>query len=252
MKVTFIGHSTCLLEIAGKRILTDPVWAKRIFFIKRLQEPGMTMEEALPIDMVLLSHAHFDHLHVRTIKKLDRSTPIICAKHMAKLFYVWGFSRIYELDWWQMIEVDGLKITAVPAEHFGGRWQFWDKLMGYSGYVIGTDQKQIYFAGDTGYGDFFKTIGELFKLQVALLPIAAYAGPGKIDFHDVHMNPENAVQAFKDLQAEHFVPIHFGAFRLSTEPIEEPEQWLREVAQEYALNGQLRILEPGQTFEIKS
>lgn len=239
-----------MIEIASKRIMTDPIWAKRIFFIKRLQQPGITLDEAIPVDLVLLSHGHFDHLHARTVKMLDRQTPVICAKRMSRLIRSWGFKKVYELDWWQMIEIIGLKITAVPAEHFGGRWQFWDKLMGYCGFMITSAKEQIYFAGDTGYGDFLKTIGEVFNPQLALLPIGAYAGPGKLDFLDVHMNPEQAVRAFHDVKARHMIPIHFGTYRLSTEPIEEPEEWLRELAHEQQLNGRLHILRPGEAFEF--
>lgn len=248
MKVTFIGHATCLIEIGGKKILTDPVWAKRIFFIKRQQAPGLPLSEVLPIDLVLISHAHFDHFDVPTLKKINRNAIIICAKNIARLLRAIGFKQVYDLDWWQAIDILGFKITAVPAKHFGGRWQFWDRLLGYCGYVVSTVKEQIYFAGDTAYADFFKTMKEVFNIDVALLPIGAYEGPGTVDFRHIHMDPQQALVAFMELKPRYMIPIHFGTYRLSSEPMDEPESWMKELAFDHGISDKLKVLKPGENF----
>lgn len=248
MKVTFIGHATCLIEIGGKKILTDPIWANRIFFIKRLQKPGVTLEEILPVDLVLISHAHFDHFNVPTLKKINRDAVVVCAKNIARLLRAIGFQNVFDLDWWQVIEIIGLRITAVPAKHFGGRWQFWDRLLGYCGYVVSSVKENIYFAGDTAYDSFLETMRDVFTLDLALLPIGAYEGPGSVHFRHIHMDPPQALRAFQTLQPKYMIPIHFGTYKLSSEPIHEPEEWIKELAQEHGIRDQLKILKSGETF----
>ena len=248
MQITYIGHATCLIEIAGKRILTDPIWANRIFFIKRIQKPGLELEEVLPVDLVLLSHAHFDHFDSGTLKKISKNTPVICAKHMARLLKRRGFKHIHELDWLEQIELLGLKITALPAKHFGGRWQFWDRWLGYCGYMISSLKETIFFAGDTAYFGVFKTLAEHFKIDVAILPIGAYQGPGRADFRNVHMDPNQAMQAFLELKAKFFVPMHYCTYKLSLEPMAEPETWLRDLAKEKDIEEKIKILKPGENF----
>ena len=250
MKITFIGHATCLIEIAGKRILTDPIWAKRVWFFKRLQKPGLTINQVLPIDLVLLSHAHFDHFDSGTLKKINKDTPVVCAKHLARLLKRRGFKHIYELDWLEQIELLGLKITALPAKHFGGRWQFWDRWLGFCGYMIASAKETVYFAGDTAYFGVFKILAEHFNIDAAILPIGAYQGPGKADFRKVHMDPAQAMNAFLDLKAKFFVPMHYCTYKLSVEPVGEPEAWLRKLSQDRGLSDRVKILRPGEKFML--
>jgi L-ascorbate metabolism protein UlaG (beta-lactamase superfamily) len=247
--VTFIGHSSFFLQMAGKNILVDPNFARWIFVLKRLRRPGLKLRDLPPIDAVLISHAHFDHLHRPSLRAIARLTrwqsgkrpTIIVPRNVRDLVRDLGYSRITELDWWGSTALGGVEITHVPARHWGAR-MLRDMHRGYGGYVLRAGKHSLYHAGDTAYFDGFREIGARLQPEVALLPIGAYHPDS---YRSVHTSPEDAVQAFVDLGARWMVPMHYGTFRLSYEPIDEPVKRLRADAQRRGIEKKICVLEEG-------
>jgi L-ascorbate metabolism protein UlaG (beta-lactamase superfamily) len=251
MGITFIGHSSFFLQIGGKNILVDPNFARWIFVLKRLKRPGLRLRDLPPIDAVLVSHAHFDHLHRPSLRAIARLTRrrvgkrplIIVPRSVRDLVCDLGYSRTIELDWWGELRLGGVTITHVPARHWGAR-MLRDTQRGYGGFVLRAQGQSIYHAGDTAYFDGFREIGERLHPEVALLPIGAYH---PASFRSVHTSPEDAVQAFVDLGARWMVPMHYGSFRLSYEPMDEPLQRLKLEAQQRGIEKKICVLEEGLT-----
>jgi len=249
--VTFIGHSSFFLQMGGKNILVDPNFARWIFVLKRLRRPGLRLRDLPPIDAVLVSHAHFDHLHrpsLRAIARLSRRKSgkrpaIIVARQVRDLVSDLGYGSILELDWWQSVTLGNLEITHVPARHWGAR-VVRDTHRGYGGFVLRSGKHSLYHAGDTAYFDGFREIGQRLKPDVALLPIGAYYPDS---FRRVHTSPEDAVQAFLDLGARWMVPMHYGTFRLSYEPMDEPVPRLLADARQRGIERKICVLEEGVT-----
>jgi L-ascorbate metabolism protein UlaG (beta-lactamase superfamily) len=249
--VTFIGHSSFFLQIGGKNLLVDPNFARWIFVLKRLRRPGLRLRDLPAIDAVLISHAHFDHLHrpsLRAIawltrRKTGKRPMIIVPRHVRDLVSDLGYGRIGELDWWQSFQLGKAEIIHVPARHWGARIVR-DVHRGYGGYVLRSGEHSIYHAGDTAYFDGFREIGERLKPEIALLPIGAYHPDS---FRRVHTSPEDAVQAFLDLGAHWMVPMHYGTFRLSYEPVDEPAQRLKADAKRRGIERNICVLEEGVT-----
>jgi len=249
--VTFIGHSSFFLQIAGKNILVDPNFARWIFVLKRLRRPGLRLRDLPPIDAVLVSHAHFDHLHRPSLRAIARLTrrrsgkrPVIVVPHHVRdLVSDLGYGRIVELDWWEELRLGHLEVTHVPSRHWGARI-LRDMYRGYGGYVLRAGQHSLYHAGDTAYFDGFREIGERLRPEVALLPIGAYRPDS---YRAMHTSPEDAVQAFVDLGARCMVPMHYGTFRLSHEPVEEPLQRLKLEAKRRRIEKKICVLEEGVT-----
>jgi L-ascorbate metabolism protein UlaG (beta-lactamase superfamily) len=254
--VTFIGHSSFFLQMAGKNILVDPNFARWIFVLKRLRRPGLRLRDLPPIDAVLVSHAHFDHLHrpsLRAIARLTRRRSgkrpvIVVPRYLRDLVSDLGYGRIVELDWWEELRLGHLEITHVPSRHWGARI-LRDMYRGYGGYVLRAGQHSLYHAGDTAYFDGFREIGERLRPDVALLPIGAYRPDS---YRAMHTSPEDAVQAFVDLGARCMVPMHYGTFRLSHEPMEEPLQRLKLEARRRRIEKKICVLEEGVVSERKS
>ena len=249
--LTFIGHSSFLLQIGGKNLIIDPNFARWIFILKRLRRPGLRLRDLPPIDAVLVSHAHFDHLHrpsLRTIasltwRKSGKRPLIIVPKHLHDLVGDLGFSRVVEMDWWQSFHLGSLEITHTPSRHWGAR-VIRDVHRGYGGFVIRSGRHSVYHAGDTAYFDGFSEIGGRLRPELALLPIGAYH---PASFRNVHTSPEDAVQAFRDLGARWLVPMHYGTFRLSYEPVDEPVPRLLASAAEQGILDQVCVLQEGIT-----
>jgi L-ascorbate metabolism protein UlaG (beta-lactamase superfamily) len=249
--VTFIGHSSFLIQMGGKNLVIDPNFAKWIFILKRLRRPGLRMRDLPPIDAVLVTHAHFDHLHrpsLRTIARLTRRKSgkrpvIIVPRHLRDLVADLGFSRIIELDWWQSLQLGSLEITHVPSRHWGAR-VIRDVHRGYGGYVLRSGEHSLYHAGDTAYFDGFAEIGSRFHPKLALLPIGAYH---PASFRNVHTSPEDALQAFQDVGSRWMIPMHYGTFRLSYEPVDEPIPRLLRGAQQLGILDKVQVLEEGVT-----
>jgi len=249
--VTFIGHSSFFLQIGGKNIVIDPNFAQWIFVLKRLRHPGLRMRDLPPIDAVLVSHAHFDHLHrpsLRTIANLTRRQSgkrpvIVVPRHVRDLVGDLGFSRVVELEWWQSFQLGSVEVVHTPSRHWGAR-VVKDVHRGYGGYVLRLGNHSVYHAGDTAYFDGFTEIGERLQPELALLPIGAYY---PASFRNVHTSPEDAVRAFLDLGARWMVPMHYGSFRLSYEPIDEPVPRLLAAAKQSGIESKICVLEEGVT-----
>lgn len=222
-KVTWVGHATFLVEAGGKAILTDPVWSgKLIGGIRRATQPGVEWHDLPPIDAIAISHNHYDHLDWPTIRRLPRDTLCLVPLGLGRWFRRRRFTNVIEHDWWQATRVGTLSVEFVPAHHWSRRGLFDTNTSLWGGWVITPqDGATTYFAGDSGYGDCFAQIaGRHPRIDIALLPIGAY-NPRWYLQH-VHMDPHEAVQAFGDLNARVMVPMHWGTFRLSHEPILEP------------------------------
>ena len=239
LRVTFVNHTTVLLQTHGVNILTDPIWSERCgpvswFGPRRFRPPGIRFEDLPPIDIVLLSHNHYDHCDLPTLKRLART-------HQPKLVVPLG-NRVFlerrgvpvvqELDWWDATRIGELTITAIPVRHFSGRGLFDRDRSLWCGYGIETPSGSICFAADTGYGEQFTEIrGRFGTPRLALLPIGAFRPEWFMS--RVHMSPEQALHAHFDLGAQTSVATHFGTFQLAddgeTEPVERIAAALREV-----------------------
>ena len=249
--VTFIGHASFFVQIGGRSVVIDPNFARWLFVLKRLRRPGLRIADLPAIDVVLVTHAHFDHLHRPSLRAIvhhtrrltGRAPTLVIPHHVFDLVSDLGFDQIIELDWWNHYRHEGLTVTHVPSRHWGARI-LKDSHRGYGGYVLQSEKHSLYHAGDTAYFAGFREIGKRLAPEVALLPIGAY---NPEQFRNVHTNPEDATRAFLDLHARWMVPMHYGSFRLSHEPIDEPLQLLEKEAKSAGIEDQVVVLEEGVT-----
>jgi L-ascorbate metabolism protein UlaG (beta-lactamase superfamily) len=251
LALTFIGHSGFFLQMGGKNVVVDPNFARWLFLLKRLRNPGLRIRDLPAIDYVLVTHAHFDHLHRPSLRAIARATQrrgeqpprIIVPRHVGEIVERLGFREVIELDWWEHHHDHGLRVTHVPARHWGAR-MLRDFHRGFGGYVLHAGEHSVYHAGDTAYFDGFHEIGRRLQPEIALLPIGAYHPPS---FRNVHTSPEDAVQAFVDLGARWLVPMHYGTFKLSHEPMDEPLRLLSHHSHEKGVHNQVAVLKEGVT-----
>lgn len=214
IKITPIIHASVLIQLPGLNIITDPIWSERaspFSFIgpKRVYEPPIKLQDLPPIDLVLISHNHYDHLDIKTLKEIKKlyDPEFISGLGNKAYLQTLGLDKVKELDWWQSYE----GITFLPAQHFSGRGLFDRNNTLWGGFLIKTKDSYVYFAGDTGYGRFFKDIYLKFGApKVAILPIGAFMPRNFMK--SMHMNPDDAVHAMQDLHAEHAIGIHFDSF----------------------------------------
>ncbi len=238
-----VNHATVLIQTATLNILTDPIWSERTSPLRwvgprRVCPPGLAFDQLPPIDVVLLSHNHYDHLDLDTLQRLEeRDQPrILAGLGNAAFLKSFGFSRVDDLDWWQRLQVKGTPIHFVPGRHFSSRGLSDRYKTLWGGFVIENIGAPIYFAGDTGYGRHFRMIREKFgPMDLSFLPIGAYEP--RWFMRDVHMNPQEAVQAHRDLDSRKSVGIHFGTFQLTDEAIDAP-------ARDLAISRQAQRLSP--------
>jgi L-ascorbate metabolism protein UlaG (beta-lactamase superfamily) len=249
--ITWIGHSSFLIEIAGKRILVDPVFASYLVVLKRRRKPGVRLRDVPPIDLVLLTHAHMDHLNlpslggiVRINRRHGAPAPVaIVPKGVQDLVGKFGFREVRALEPWASTTLGSLTITMTPGRHWGAR-MFNDTERGFGGYVVESGGRSVYHSGDTAYFPGFAAIGQRLHPEIALLPIGAYFPDS---FRSVHTSPEDALQAFHDLRAQIMIPMHYGTFRLSLEPMEEPPKRLLTAAISAGVADRISLLEEGRT-----
>lgn len=239
--VTWIGHASFLLQFTDLNVLIDPNFANWLFFLKRVRRAGLHIKDLPAAEVILLTHAHFDHLHKPTLRRLPGPRIAIAPWGVAELTRGLGFDRVIELEWWESFTRRGLQVSLTPSKHWGAR-TLGDHHRGYGGFLIEHQGRRLYHAGDSAYFEGFKEIGRRGKPEIAMLPIGAYEPEG---LRRVHMGPEDALQAFRELEARWLVPMHYGTFRLSFEDLEEPPRRLRELARRAGLASHLRILEEG-------
>jgi L-ascorbate metabolism protein UlaG (beta-lactamase superfamily) len=258
LRVTWMGHSTLLLEIDGFTILTDPVWSRRASFVsfagpKRFYPPTLALKELPPIDAVLLSHDHYDHLDRATIEQLavllkENRTRFVASLGLRNLLESWGVApqKITELNWGQSTNLGSdFSITATPARHFSGR-SLWNRNATlWSSFVIRGPRHNIFFGADSGMFPGFRDIGNAYgPFDLTMLEIGAYDA----DWPDVHMGPIHAAQAHLDLRGKLLLPIHWGLFNLAFHPWREPIERLVKVAREK--NVSLFLPSPGAPHDV--
>ena len=259
LTVTWIGHSTLLIQLGGINILTDPMWSARaspVRFLgpRRWVAPPVALDALPPIDVIVQSHNHYDHLDDRTVRALARLQPYarwLVPLGLRDFVMARGARAVTECDWWQDATVGSVRFTCTPAQHFSSRglgdrgdtlWCGWAMAARGAG--------RVYFAGDTGHHPEFATIGERCgPFDVAFLPIGAYEPRWFMRY--VHMNPEEAVAAFRALHARTLVPIHWGTFKLTDEAMDEPPVRTRAAWQDAGLAAAgYRQLLHGETFAL--
>lgn len=253
---TWIGHSTLLLQIEGMNILTDPVWSERaspFSFIgpKRFAPPGVALKDLPPIDVVLISHDHYDHLDRSTIEKLGNKPLYLIPLGVSEILERWGITNYEELDWWDSFTFNQTKFICTPTQHFSGRNPLQANSNLWASWVVKSRTASFYYGGDSGYFPGFAEIGQKYgPFDLAALPIGAYHP--RWFMSPMHMSPDQAVQAFLDLQAKKFIPIHWGVFQMADEPLDEPPKVLQSEIARRELDAQdFLILKHGETRVIR-
>jgi L-ascorbate metabolism protein UlaG (beta-lactamase superfamily) len=231
---TSIGHATFLVQTPAGNILTDPLFSERASPVqwigpRRVRPPAVRFDDLPPIATVLLSHNHYDHCDLRTLRRLARrfDPVVVTPLGNARLVRSAGIRRVEELDWWDELRLGAVSIVATPAHHFSARTPFDKNRALWSGFLVDAGGLRIYFAGDTAYAPFFREVAQRFApIDLALIPIGAYEP--RWFMHVVHMNPDEAVRAHLDLGAPRSIGMHFGTFQLTTEGMDEPVRALAE------------------------
>ncbi|WP_138494778.1 MBL fold metallo-hydrolase [Paenibacillus pinistramenti] len=255
--LTWIGHSTFFIQYEGVNIVTDPVWAPRMGFQRRLGSPGVPISDVPEVDLILISHSHYDHMHVSSIRRLyGPNTELIVPSGLKRKMERKGFRRCREMSWWERLSVKGFELSFVPSQHWTRRTPFDTNSSHWGGFVLepGPNRKAaqppvIYFAGDSGYFAGFKEIGSRFNIDVALIPIGAYEPEWFMT--PQHTTPEEGVQAFLDVQAKMMVPMHYGTFRLADDTAREALDRLEQDRLKRGLSEeQIRVVIHGETLRL--
>lgn len=242
-RATWIGHSSVLLQIGGLNVITDPVFSERASPVqwagpRRVMAPGVGLHALPPIDVVLMSHNHYDHFDtsaVRHLAKANQHAVFVAPLGVGALLKRCGAHHVVELDWWQSAEVRGMTVSATPARHFSGRWLTDRNKTLWSGFALTHGNWRGYFVGDTAYHDQFADVGDKYgPFDFVMMPIGAYEP--RWFMGRVHVDPAQAVQAFADVVSAHphatlplMLGIHWGTFRLTDEPMDEPPRQTREL-----------------------
>lgn len=252
LRVTWLGHSTLLIEIDGYRVLTDPVWGKRaspssLAGPKRFQPVPVALKALPPVDLVIVSHDHYDHLDYPTIRELAKTqVPFVTSLGVGAHLEAFGVApeRITELDWWESLNLRGLEVTAAPSQHFSGRGLKDRNTTLWSSFVMRTDRHKVFFSGDTGLTTEYERIRErLGPFDLVMLEVGAFHPA----WGDMHLGPENAITAATLLGGGAFLPIHWGTFALAMHAWDQPAEVLHELAPK----SNVRLLMPrlGQAVE---
>jgi N-acyl-phosphatidylethanolamine-hydrolysing phospholipase D len=253
--VTWIGHSTVLVQMDGVTFLTDPIWSDTAgpasgLGARRLVPPPLALDDLPPIDFVVVSHSHYDHADLPTLRTLaERGARIFVPLRLGKVLRDEGITAVTELDWWESAPFERLTVHCVPARHWSRRGLFDENETLWSGWVVAGPTRRFYFAGDTGTTASFATIGErLGPFGLAALPIGAYEPVAMMQ--TVHLNPEEAVSAALEVRAERVLAVHWGTFDLTDEPPDQPPARLhREVARRGLDGTRFRTPPLGETQE---
>lgn len=288
LRATYLGHASVLLESGGLAVITDPIFSDKIFWIRRRALLPLAPTSLPPLAAIFVTHAHYDHLDLPSYKYFSQKIPIVTPPGLKKLLQKFLKNPLLELDPGRRFQISPrLSVTAFPVTHFGFRLLpfRYTRCNGYliefagdtayrsdfknvasqmrgvggragsspdfseaSGFARAEriDRRQIFFVGDTAYRDFRKDLSQMGGVDLALLPIACYR-PEWI-MKGRHMTPAEAVRVFEEIDARTMIPIHWGTFRLSTEPFDEPIDWLRRIAAERGLAERIRILKPGESY----
>lgn len=256
--ITYVNHSTFLIQTAGLNILTDPVWSERVSPVsfagpKRFRPPGVRFEDLPEIDLIVISHNHYDHLDIETLRRLNQNFEplVITSLGVSRYLNEEGIMNTAEIDWWENYQVSSeLTVHSVPAQHFSGRGLYdRDKTL-WTGYVLHSGDQKIYFAGDTGYGEFFKEIGERFApIDLGLIPIGAYKP--RWFMKPMHVNPAEAILVHKDVGAIKSLGMHFGTFPMADDSMNDPQNDLNTALEESNPGPvDFSVAEEGKTLKI--
>jgi L-ascorbate metabolism protein UlaG (beta-lactamase superfamily) len=251
--VTFVNHSTFLIQSESTTMLTDPVWSKRVSPVQwmgpaRVHAPGIPFDRLPPVHVVLVSHNHYDHMDIPTLRRLQKRFAPQFVTTLGNKAYLEarGLRRVAELGWWDTY--DG--VTATPAQHFSARTPFDRNRTLWAGFVCTLAGRRVFFTGDSGYAKHFVSIGaRLGPFAVSLIPIGAYEP--RWFMSAAHMNPDEAVRAHLDLGSPLSVAMHFGCFQLTDEAIDEPVRALAEARIRHGVaESAFRVLRPGETIAV--
>ena len=245
-RVTWIGHASFFVQFEDHAVLFDPNWAKWMGIVKRMRHPGILLEHMPEVDLVLVTHAHFDHLHKKSLKGVDARDGVIVPRGSGGLVRKLGFPAVTEMRIWEEGFFSGLRVLHTPSHHWGARFGH-NTHRDYGGFLVASERRSVFHCGDSAYFSGFRKIGEREDIDIALMPIGAYEAPSG---RDVHMTPEEALTAFEELGARLMVPMHYGTFLLGNEPPEEPLQRLLTEAERRGLAGQIVVPEPGVGLEL--
>ena len=250
--ITWIGHASFLVRLDGRAFLTDPIFSEHASPLpfagpRRLVAPGVPLAALPPADFVLLSHDHYDHTDLPSVRALARrGTAFVIPRGLGELVAAAGGRVAAELEWWESAEVAGLRVTCVPARHFSGRTLADRNRRLWAGFVVEGSRRRFYHAGDAAFSPGFAEIREqLGPIHVAAIPIGGYLP--RETMAPVHLDPEEAVQAALDLGAERVVGMHFGTFDLSDEPLDEPPRRFLAEASRRGLADRAFVLKVGET-----
>ena len=256
-QITWVGHSTFLIQIEGINILTDPQFSdysgpNSFLGIKRVVPPGVPFEGLPPIHAVLISHNHYDHLDAPTVERLGNEPTYFVPLGVKRWLEKRKIKNVVELDWWQTFPFRGLKFHSVPIQHFSNRTLFDRNETLWSGWMVETKSARIFFAGDTGYSPIFKEIGDRFSpIQISIIPIGAYRP--RWFMSPVHVDPPEAIKILKDTHSQIAIAGHWGTFKLSDEPLGEPPAYLRKALREEGIDeGKFIIMKFGETRRLSN
>lgn len=244
--ICWLSHASFLIQLGGKRILIDPVFGDIPLYKRQIPAPydSTTLGK---IDYLLLSHVHYDHFDTSSLRQIAPKEPhsIVPLKMSDTLREVAAF-KTTELNWYEIYKEGELSITLVPAIHWGRRGIFDRNKVLWGAYILTYKNITLFFCGDSATGEHFKEIGERFDIDYALMPIGAYS-PRNIMQHN-HLNPEEAIEACRQLGAKTMIPMHYGTYRLTDEPLDEPLEWLEKIMQNTSCK--ITIMQAGEVLTL--
>ena len=234
LSLTWIGHATYLVQLSGRNVLIDPIYAERLAVIRRNVAPGVALENLPPVHVVLVTHNHRDHMDTPTLRRLGPEPVYVVPRGLSGWFLKAGLTRVVEMDWWEERDIEGVQVTFVPSQHWSRRGLLDENATLWGGYVLQRDGARVYHSGDTAWFDGFGEIGQrVGPIDAAMLPIGAYEP--RWFMKTQHMDPFESVRAFEALGARRFVAMHWGTFRLTDEALDEPPTLLRRAWEERGL-----------------